>query len=444
MSRILLIGHPPPFLDPTAKVEAAHIRTWQFLAPLVEDGHRVWLCVDWPDASATPQLPSAWAYPMNICFVPLGRRVGWPRRLQRIHDSVGPDCIVAVNFDCCLYATKLRTRTPLWMDIYGDYLTIVQAACYRRSSNRGLATSVALLRQVLSRGDAFSACGGRQRDALVGELAMTGRLDARTFGYEFVHVVPAGAAPAMTAPSPPAGREQLAALGVPAASFVVLWCGGYNTWTDVETLFAGVEMAMRREPTIHYVSVGASTYDAPETVYQRFVTMAQRSAYRERFHLLGWRPWSEVARFYVESDVGLNVDGAHYETTYGTRTRLVEMIAAGLPVITSDGCELSHELAGHGAAATFAMGSATALSAHIVALAQDRRRCGDMRRQSLAYAREELTFSATAASVRNWVRKPQVAPDRVTLSRGEPIRRALHWARSRLRLGAWRVAGLPW
>ena len=44
MSKVLVIGYNPPQIVPKVKIEAAHYRTWQFLQPLLDDGHEVCLC----------------------------------------------------------------------------------------------------------------------------------------------------------------------------------------------------------------------------------------------------------------------------------------------------------------------------------------------------------------------------------------------------------------
>ncbi len=49
-------------------------------------------------------------------------------------------------------------------------------------------------------------------------------------------------------------RGRLASEG----DFVVLWSGGYNTWTDVDTLFAGLIKAMKEEPRLRFVSIGGA------------------------------------------------------------------------------------------------------------------------------------------------------------------------------------------
>lgn len=258
MSRILLIGYNPPPFEGHSKLEAANYRTWQFLQSLLDDGHTICLCADSLSTDdAQPSPCKDWPRRLVYHAIPFSHW-GWARELQRAHDAFEPDCIVAVC--CCLYATRLRTNKPIWMDIYGDPLTIIQAGCYRARSDRGIPTSIAFFRQVLQKGDVFSVCSTAQKHALVGELAMAGRLNWRSFGYEFVQVVLPGAPQMEVHTVRQRERSLLAHYGVGKDDFVVLWCGGYNTWTDVETLFDALEWAMADEPRVHYVSVGASTY----------------------------------------------------------------------------------------------------------------------------------------------------------------------------------------
>jgi glycosyltransferase involved in cell wall biosynthesis len=328
------------------------------------------------------------------------------------------------------------------MDIYGDYLTIMQAARYRAGSDRGIPTSIAFVRKVLQRGDVFSVCSTPQKHALVGELAMAGRLNRHTFGYQFAHVVLPGALPVEPQTLEKRDKPLLTSRGVPKDGFVVLWCGGYNTWTDVDTLFAGLEWVMARERRVHFVSVGANTYEAPDNVYIRFLDLIEQSRHRDRFHMLGWRPWTEIADYYRESNVGLNIDALHYETIYGTRTRLVEMIATGLPVITSLGCELSYLLGNQRAGLTFEPNDWQGLGKQVLTLARDRDLCNEMAERALEYANNELSFRATTIPVRAWVRQPQHAPDTESGGLQKRLRRFEYQARCVVRRAIWRAAGL--
>lgn len=442
MTKILLIGFNPPQLVANQKIEAAHYRTWQFLQPLLDEGHEICLCAGYRSEEGNEATSTnIWTKDLTYRSIPFGQQ-NWITKLQQAHDTFNPDCVVAVNLSHCLYATKLRTQVPVWMDIYGDPLTIMQAAYYRAQSDRGLPTSIAFMRQVLQFGDAFSTCGTPQKHALVGELAMVGRLNRYTFGYEFAHVILPGTMPSSSSASvQKRPRTFLSQYGIHDNDFVVLWCGGYNTWTDVDTLFRALEKAMSQNATIQYVSVGANTYDAPDNVYARLLQMIEQSKFRDRFHMLGWQPWRDIPKYYAESDLGINIDALHYETLYGTRTRLVEMIAAGLPVITSTGAELSYFLRDRGAALTFEIGDWEDLGCKISMLSIKPEKCSELANAAYEVAESELSFATTTTPVRTWVRNPQLAPDKTFRTQRERLQNLGHTGRAVVRQILWKLTG---
>lgn len=431
--KVLVVGYNPPPFQPGSKLEAANYRTWQFIQPLLEDGHELALCVDarnpHPDADLLPAGLTWYAVPVDT--------VGWMPRLQAVHDQFVPDCIVAVDFYPTLWATRLNTTRPIWMDFYGDPLTISQVARYRAGSDQGIGTAIALMRYPLLRGDVFSVCGASQGHMLVGELAMCGRLNSRTLGYDFTRIIYPGAPPV---PNHEGQKtHSLSAFGIPSEAFVVLWCGGYNTWTDVDTLYYGLVTSMANNPKIHFLSVGASTYEAPETAYDRFVKSIEQSPYRERFHLLGWRPWQEIPDYYYASDIGLNIDALHYETLYGTRTRLVEMLAYGLPVLTSEGAEISYLVPKKGVGASFASGDGDDLACTLLHLSTDLESLSTMRMAARMLVASDWSFRATTAALRSWVAVPEVAPDHQHDRIPSGTIRLKYALRTRARLLLWRL-----
>ncbi len=438
MAKIQLITCHPARLIAGRRIEAAHYRAEQFLEPLLQDGHEILLCAGARDEE--PGTSPATKSGGNLVYqhIPYGRH-GWVSSLQKSHDQFKPDCVIAINYSHSLYATRLKTDRPLWMDIYGDMITIQQAYCYRVGANRGMPTTVRFMRQILGTGDIFSVCGGPQRHMLVGELAMSGRLNHQTFGYEFTRIILPGS-PQLRAENDDRRRHRShSKLGLAADDFVVLWCGGYNTWTDVDTLFQALEWAMARHPKLHYVSVGANTYDAPQNVYTRLLSLIDGSRFRDRYHMQGWQPWQEIPRYYAESHVGLNIDAMHYETIYGTRTRLVEMIAGGLPVITTEGTELSYLLQASRAALTFEVGRWDQLGSQILRLAKDETLREEMARAALHSAQSEFSFAETTECLRSWVESPVLAPDRQSASRTEKLEEMRHHARAVVRGLLWKL-----
>ena len=441
MAKILLIGYLPPNLISNSKIEAANYRTWQFAGPLLSEGHQIYLCAkSLSPAKSEVSIPPEWQNDLTVQIMPF-HTPHWRGLLQKVHDRFKPDVVVAVNFDSCLYATKLSTDRPIWMDIYGDPLTIMQAAFYRAGSDRGLPTSIDFLRQALRKGDKFSVCGFKQRDMLVGELAMAGRLNYHSFGYQFVEVIFPGALPKKTIDTDKRRKKpNLQRLGIKPEDFVVLWCGGYNTWTDVDTLFSGLEWAMQEDARIHYVSIGENTYQASDNVYSRFLDRIAHSTNPSRYHMLGWRPWSEIDGFYSESDVGINIDALHYETIYGTRTRLLEMMAAGLPIITSLGSELSYMMSENEVSFSFEIGNWKNLGEEIYLLANNPGLLEKLSSKSLAFTNNQLSFMSTSAPIRSWVLSPSLAPDQLK-DRREKWLGLSHKGRSIIRRTLWEVLG---
>jgi glycosyltransferase involved in cell wall biosynthesis len=195
---------------------------------------------------------------------------------------------------------------------------------------------------------------------------------------------------------------------------------------------------MQRDPSVHFLSVGASTYQAPETQYDRLLNMVAQSPCAAKFHFLGWQPWEEISNYYRASDIGINVDGLHFETIYGTRTRLVEMLAHDLPVITTEGCELSYLIRDKHAGFTFRVSDWERLADYILRLASMPAQLADMQQAGRELIDSELSFQTTTAPLRAWVKNPLAAPDNSSRHRAWYVKTIQYRLRTMLRMILWR------
>jgi glycosyltransferase involved in cell wall biosynthesis len=294
------------------------------------------------------------------------------------------------------------------MDIYGDPIAENQALMFSTRTNRGLYSRIRIDKHVLKYGDVFSTCGIPQKYALIGKLAHLGRLGKDTFGYDFAYEI----LPGVELSLPQKNTEQLLrGKIVQPDDFIVLWCGGYNVWTDVKTLFDGLEYAMQNNHRIKFVSVGGPAVD--DKPYQQFLALINNSCYKDNFKMLGWKPHSEVKSYYQEADVGISIDKYHYETLLGTRTRLTEMMGYNLPVITTLGCELSYILKEYNAAITFPIGDYQKLGEGLIKLADSEELKNQLRINASRLIKEKLSFEMTTKSLRNWVNNPYFAADKI-------------------------------
>lgn len=405
MSRILVLGYELPELA-DGPVEARSYRTWQFVEPLLACGHQVCLVASYHDNQLdVPQnLSSSLAYHRVNLIKP-----SWLKHVNAICNHFQPDAILSIMLNNGLRATRLAHKKPLWIDLYGDRVSEGQVSSHTRNNNRGIKILFKYLDIILREADAYSTCSTPQKFAVVGQLGMVERLNRETIGYDFVHAILPGA-PSKQMEATDAiklrGKE------VPEDAFIVLWCGGYNVWTDVQTLFWGLSDAMVKDPCIHYVSAGAGVLMENNNSYERLLAMINRSPHKDRFHMLGWQPRNAISGLYQQADVGVNLDASHYETMLGTRTRLVEMMHHGLPVITTLGCELSYIVKNQELGMTFQIGDAQKFSDQIRALAGDKSMQKKLAQRAFTYTNQELSSERTTRPFLEWAEGPTFAPDR--------------------------------
>lgn len=435
MSRILVMGYELPGLAQGA-VEARSYRTWQFVEPLLADGHEVCLIASQRNVqmNVSHTLSSSLTYHrLNLL------EFNWNKRIDAICDEFKPDAILGVMLNNGLRATRLSHRVPLWVDLYGDRVTEGQVLSHIRRSQRGINILFEFLEVVLRNADAYSACSTPQKFALVGQLSMVTRLNRHTMGYDFVHTVMPGV------PSKHADTTNTIKVRgemVPEDAFIVLWCGGYNVWTDVDTLFQALDEAMDKDPRIHYVSAGAGVRMPNNTSYERFQEMVSKSPNCNRFHLLGWQPSTLIPGLYPQADIGVNLDAFHYETLLGTRTRLVEMMHYGLPVLTTLGCELSYIVKEKELGLTFEIGDAATFTQQILMLAKDRSLQQRLAKQANQYTEEQLSFHKTTEVFLQWAKEPKFAPDRLEKRSRFDMDEFKSRFRGRMRSLLWRLWGL--
>lgn len=411
MSKVFVIGSSPLPIENELMVTGPSLRTWQFVEPLLQDGHKVCLVTvktdrayfhkkenEKPDVSIKNF--SYYAFDMKK-FVDI-------TTLQRIYNKFAPDCVISISASVASEAAvRLNISCPLWID-RGDLMAEAQLKSFITNDDDIGENSYLLEKAILSKGDKFSAVSSPQRFSVIGRLGMASRLNRHTLGYEFVHVIPCAAGRMFFKKKHDYLRGKL----TDADDFIVLWSGGYNTWADIETLFEGIEYAMKRNNKIKFVSTGGALGRQDNTTYQKFLTLVQKSVCRDRFFLLGWIKTENLYAIYSDSNLGINVDRPCYEVLLGSRHRLMDWMAAGLPFITTCPSELTQYLVRNKLAFTFDKANAESMGSKILKLSQNKRLLNSYSRRIKKYAKANCSPYKTAVSLREWVKSPQYAPDK--------------------------------
>lgn len=420
MSHLLLIGVGPLPCYETDHLYGFGIRAWQFALPLLAADHRLTLVTCEFGCERENQLnihyrrhPSVWG---EIEHIPLPE----PRprnlnviltRLDGILADAEPDGIIAAGSTIATnLAACMKTNLPIWMDMFGDLFAEAQAKAPFSRNPQELDYFHRILSRVLLRGDRFSVVSEMQRGAAIGQLGLMGRLNQFTLGEELVHTVPC----AMDGEIAPVRREPvIRGKETGPRDFLLLCSGGFNTWADVETLFAGIEEAMDQNRFVRCVVTGGQITGHHEEGFNRFRSLISKSAYESRFHLLGWLSNEEVSQITLECDMGVNVDLPIYESTLGSRNRFLYWMQHGLPILTTETTEISLFLSQNDLAIGVPTGSSKLIARRILEAAANPAALRKRATRAKRLAFERLTFAETVQPLLEWAKDPERASDNI-------------------------------
>lgn len=407
--KILLLGGCPLPFENELKTHSTGFRTWQFTAPLLEDGHEVCLVASrllYQPPGNTEAVTKT--VKDNLIYYAVDNAIfEGTDFIQSIHDSFQPDCIIGANAFPSYMAARLKMDKPIWADLNGHLMTEAQSAAFAFDDDQYIDHFLQHEIAILSRADVISVITQPQLYATLGELGLSGRLNKYTAEYEFVRHVFIALEPVEHKPT----KKVLRGLGVTNEDFVILWSGGYNTWADVDTLFAGLEKTMAQNPHIVFVSTGGQIDGHDEVTYPHFLELIRASAYAGRFIMRGWGPKEDVPNYYLESDVGINIDKNTLEGVLGTRNRILDWTRAGLPTLTTNLCELTQIMAREGICYTVPTGDPDALAASILHLSEHRDELKALGERARRYMFEQFSYEKTTLPLRQWAANPAHAPD---------------------------------
>lgn len=280
--------------------------------------------------------------------------------------------------------------------------------------------SQAVLSDQLRRADLVLCASTRQRQLLLGMLAALGRVNPLTFEGDpnldrLVRILPFGT-PMVDFDA----RRPGAVRGGPSApiaedAFVLCWGGGVYEWLDPLLLVEAV--AACDDPSVVAYFMGVQ-HPSPDVPRMPVVTeLTQRAA---ELGLLGsqvilgdgWVEYGQRAHHLVDADVGVSLHRAHIETTFAYRTRILDYLWAGLPVLASSGDALSETVVARGLGEVVEPGDLLGLVTAIQRLRDPGVRAA-AGAQSLVVAREER-WDSVARPLIDYCARPWRAPDLVT------------------------------
>jgi glycosyltransferase involved in cell wall biosynthesis len=260
------------------------------------------------------------------------------------------DVLVAQNLLPWTMRALVKARVRVVYDLYDPFLVEnLGLFAHQEGSTRyqdAILRANALAQEVaLATGDAFLCASERQRDLWLGMLGTLGRLDRREYARDpslrqLIDIVPFG----FQAEPPMKTRPVLKGVvpGIRQQDRVLLWGGGIWNWFDPLTVIRAVaELAGRRDDVkLYFLGV---QHPNPETEKmgkaEQAVALARELDVLDRFVFFnyGWVPYDERADYLLEADLGVSAHYDNIETRFAFRTRILDYLWAGLPIVTTRG-----------------------------------------------------------------------------------------------------------
>jgi glycosyltransferase involved in cell wall biosynthesis len=280
------------------------------------------------------------------------------------------------------------------------------------------------------RADFYICASERQRYWWLGQLEVAGRINPSTFQRDpslrsLIDVVSYG----LPEEEPHHSRQVLRGVwpGIEADDVVLLWGGGLWPWLDPLTAVRAVALLQSTYPQLKLIFPGTihpnPDVQAMPDRNSQIYTYAQEEGLLNKHVFFGeWIPYQEWPNVLLESDIALSLHCETIETQLAFRSRMLEYIWAGLPIIATKG-DATSELVAH-----YNLGRIVDYQdAEGVAEAIDHMLNGAKAayKQASATAREALTWEAAAQPLISFCRDPQRAADHnLSFPRGVPYYQA--------------------
>jgi len=282
-----------------------------------------------------------------------------------------------------------------------------------------VANTVATLEEQLARGDFFVCASAKQRDLWLGFLAALGRVNPRTYGDDptlrrLIDVVPFGLPDEPPMHTRPALRGVVPGIG--PDDDVVIWGGGIYDWFDPSTLIRAIDKVRVTRPRVRLYFLGMR-HPKPDIVESAAATEARRLADAlgltgtHVFFNEGWVAYDDRQNYLMEADVGVSLHLEHLETAYSFRTRMLDYLWVGLPVVASAGDGFAEVISTEGIGTVVPGGDVDAVAQALLGLLGDGRARAACRGRAAAVA-ARFRWSVVLEPLVAFCAEPRRAPDR--------------------------------
>jgi glycosyltransferase involved in cell wall biosynthesis len=312
-----------------------------------------------------------------------------------------------------LYLKSVREDLPTIIDAYDPNLIEgINSLIYSEKENLLLFSNhLSALVPLLKRADFFICATERQKYYYIGILNVLGKINPLTYNKKMVDIVPFG----VPEEGPIHDRNVLKGKIVDEDDLVILWTGGIYPWFDAITLVKAMENVVNEVKNAKLIFMGGKhpRMHAPPESYYKTQKLVKKSGLLNKniFFIDQWVPWSEMQNYFLEADLAVNTHPVHLETELSFRTRVINYIWGGLPIITTGGDEISELVKKYGCGEIVKPENPDELAGIMVELLSDEKKRKRMSENAKKLAKE-ITWSSAIKPLDEFCRNPHIAEDR--------------------------------
>jgi len=249
---------------------------------------------------------------------------------------------------------------PLIVDIYDPYILEnleLHSALKPSIRDYEYLRHLKALLEMLLMGDCFIVTNGRTRDFFTGMMASWGIINPITASgnkvNEYFLNIPFGI------PDEPFNTVSEFSVGeipdqIIESDYLILWAGGLWDWLDPLSLIESMPLIQKSCPNAKLLFMGYKHPNRHVPVMDMAMKCIDKAKklkiYNSSVIFRDWTPFEERIPLLKRANLGVSLHKDHLETRYSFRTRLMDYIWAGIPMVISGGDFLSEELSKSGVA----------------------------------------------------------------------------------------------
>ncbi|WP_237739289.1 glycosyltransferase [Microbacterium yannicii] len=332
------------------------------------------------------------------------------------------DVIVVQGMSFRIFPTIAKTSKIVVADLYDPFqLEQLEQNKYeqRATWTEEVRKAVSLLNEQLVRADFFLCASERQRDLWLGSLSAVGRLNPDTYLADptfnaLIDIAPFG----LPADPPQRSRHAIKGTvpGIERDDKVLIWGGGIYNWFDPQTLVKAMGILASENPEIKLFFLSSGHFN-PEVPEMQATADAVSTA--ERLGLIGktvffndsWVDYDDRVNYLLDADVGVSTHPIHAETRFSFRTRILDYLWAGLPIVASDGDAFAEIIRASGCGRVVPAGDPQALADAIRTLLGNEGALAEAAAAAVEM-RTDFRWDRALAPLVDFCSSPRPAPDR--------------------------------